>query len=133
LWEIPVSCVPYLRLPFYANFNLLTGNRLFQLSSALARGKHCNYVFHAVEMLDMNELDPRIHRHPNARLPLSDKISRCRNFLHHLMQGRRVLLSREFAVELSNSRVSLPCVGQPSASGNAHDDPTSSGQRKGHD
>jgi hypothetical protein len=133
LWEIPVSCVPYLRLPFYANFNLLTGDRLFQLSSALARGKDCNYVFHAVEMLDMSEIDPRIHRHPNARLPLSDKISRCRNFLDHLIQGRRVLLSREFAAELSNRGASLPGTGRPSARGNAHVDPRNSGQREGCD
>jgi peptidoglycan/xylan/chitin deacetylase (PgdA/CDA1 family) len=104
LWEIPVSCVPYVRLPFYANFNLFTGETLFRLSSALARGSDCNYVFHAVEMLDSSEIDSRIHRHPNARLPLQAKISRCRSFLQQLMQGRRVLLSREFAAELAGRR-----------------------------
>jgi peptidoglycan-N-acetylglucosamine deacetylase len=101
-WEIPVSCVPYLRLPFYANFNLFTGNALFRFSEALSRGGHCNYVFHAVEMLDPSEIDPRLHRHPNARLPLEQKISRCRRFLEQLMKGRRVLLSKEFAVELES-------------------------------
>jgi peptidoglycan-N-acetylglucosamine deacetylase len=103
LWEIPVSCVPYLRLPFYSNFNLFTGDTVFQLSSALAAGQHCNYVFHAVEMLDPSEIDPRIHRHPNARLPLTRKIGRCRGFLEQLMKGRRILLSREFARELERS------------------------------
>jgi hypothetical protein len=103
LCEIPISCVPYLRLPFYSNFNLFSGNTLFRLSASLAAGRHCNYVFHAVEMLDPSEIDPRIHRHPNARLPLEQKISRCRRFLQRLMKGRRVLLSREFAAELETA------------------------------
>jgi peptidoglycan/xylan/chitin deacetylase (PgdA/CDA1 family) len=103
LWEIPVSCVPYLRLPFYSNFNLFTGDTVFRLSAALASGQPCNYIFHAIEMLDPREIDRRIHRHPNARLPLEDKIIRCRRFLQQLMKGRRVLLSREFADELEHS------------------------------
>jgi hypothetical protein len=100
LWEIPVSCVPYVRLPFYANFNLFAGSALFRASSALAAGKPCNYVFHAVEMLAPEEIDPRLHRHPNARLPLAQKVACCRRFLHRLMQGRRVMLTREAVAEL---------------------------------
>lgn len=100
LWEIPVSCVPYLRLPFYANFNLLTGEYLFRLSSTLAARRDCNYVFHAVEMLDPSELDPRLYRHPNARLPLKEKIRRCRLYLKALTRGREAMTSREFALEL---------------------------------
>lgn len=104
LWEIPVSCVPYLRLPFYANFNLLTGNALFRLSSSLAAKHHCNYVFHAVEMLDPSEIDVRLHRHPNARLSLDQKIARCRSFLQELMKRRRVMSSQAFAIELEEGR-----------------------------
>lgn len=100
LWEIPVACVPYLRLPFYANFNLFSGNTLFSFSSALASGKDCNYVFHAVEMLDPSEIDARLHCHPNARTPLKEKTFRCRSFLERLKKGRRVLLSKDFAFEL---------------------------------
>lgn len=103
-WEIPVSCVPYLRLPFYSNFNLFSGNSLFQLSLALAAGRYCNYVFHAIEMLDPEEIPTPIRRHPNARLPLEQKIFRCRRFLQDLKKGRRVLLSREFAAELGRRR-----------------------------
>jgi peptidoglycan-N-acetylglucosamine deacetylase len=103
LWEIPVSCVPYLRLPFYANFNLFTGDTLFQLSSSLARGRHCNYVFHAVEMLDPSEVNPCLHRHPNLGQPLKQKIVKCRGFLQELKKGRRTLLSKEFALELENA------------------------------
>jgi peptidoglycan-N-acetylglucosamine deacetylase len=100
LWEIPVSCVPYLRLPFYANFNLLTGEPFFRLSAALAAKRDCNYVFHAVEMLDPNELDPRLYRHPNVRLPLKEKMRRCRLYLETLTKGRTAITSREFALEL---------------------------------
>lgn len=101
LWEIPVACVPYVRLPFYANFNLFTGDRLFRLSAALAEGRDCNYVFHAVEMLDPSEIDPRLHRrHPNALLPLQDKVSRTRRFIQRLARERRVVLSRQLAEEL---------------------------------
>jgi peptidoglycan-N-acetylglucosamine deacetylase len=98
LWEIPVSCVPGLRLPFYAHFNLFTGDRIFRLSSALAARRDCNYVFHAVEMLDRDEVDPRLHRHPNVRLPLEQKRARCLAFLERLRTGRRCLLSKEFAL-----------------------------------
>jgi hypothetical protein len=100
LWEIPVSCVPYLRLPFYANFNLLTGDLLFRLSSTLAANRDCNYVFHAVEMLDPSELDPRLYRHPNVRLPLKEKMRRCRHYLKTLARGRKPMTSQEFALEL---------------------------------
>jgi peptidoglycan/xylan/chitin deacetylase (PgdA/CDA1 family) len=103
LWEIPVSCVPYVRLPFYANFNLLTGHTLFRLAAALGKRRHCNYVFHAVEMLDGSEIDPRLHRHPNARLPLKQKLSHCRRFLQRLKERRQVLLSKDFAAELRNA------------------------------
>ncbi|MCI0590804.1 MAG: polysaccharide deacetylase family protein [Gammaproteobacteria bacterium] len=104
LWEIPVSCVPYFRLPFYANFNLFTGETLFELSAALLRGRSCNYVFHAVEMLDRSEFDPRLLQHPNARLPLDQKLDRCRGFLQKLSVGRRVLLSKDLAVELDSMK-----------------------------
>ncbi len=103
LWEVPVTCVPCLRLPFYANFNLFTGDALFQMSSRLAARRDCNYVFHAVELLDPTEIDSRLHRHPNARLPLTEKMSRCRRFLQQLKRGRRVLLSKAFAVELDGT------------------------------
>jgi hypothetical protein len=98
LWEIPVACVPGLRLPFYAHFNLLTGDRLFRLSAALAEGRDCNYVFHAVEMLDPSEIDSRLHRHPNVRMPLARKVARCRAFLERLQTGRRSVLSSDFAL-----------------------------------
>jgi hypothetical protein len=100
LIEIPISCVPYLRLPFYGNFNLYAGEMLFKLSLALSLGKDCNYVFHGVEMLDPSEIDPRIHCHPNACRPLEEKISCCRKFLEQLKKRRRFVLSREFAAEL---------------------------------
>jgi hypothetical protein len=100
LIEIPISCIPYLRLPFYANFNLSTGQMIFKLSSTLIGGRDCNYVFHAVEMLAPSEIDPRIHCHPNACRPLEEKITCCRRFLEQLKKKRRVLLSREFAAEL---------------------------------
>jgi hypothetical protein len=109
LWELPVTCVPYLRLPFYAHFNLFTGDPLFRLSAALAAGMDCNYVFHGVEMLDPRELDPRIRRHPNARLPLPRKRARCRAMLEALRSGRRPMVSRDFVAELTPSAAGGPC------------------------
>ncbi len=97
LLEIPVSCVPYCRLPFYANFNLFSGNMLFDICLRLLAGRHVNYVFHAVEMLDPSEIDRRLHRHPNARLPVNEKRASCREFLRKLRQGRRIRLSKQIA------------------------------------
>jgi hypothetical protein len=103
LLELPVSCVPYLRLPFYANFNLFTGKQLFRLSSAFSAGNSCNYVFHGIEMLDTKEIDPRLHRHPNARLSLIEKMRRCRFFLNQLQKGRQGMVTRDFVTELGGS------------------------------
>jgi len=101
LWEIPVACVPYLRVPFYANFSLFTGDAFFRLSAALADGRDCNYVFHAVELLDPSEIDPRLHRrHPNVRLQLQEKTARLTSFVRRLARGRHVLTSRRLVDEL---------------------------------
>lgn len=108
LWEIPVSCVPGMRLPFYAHFNLFTGDRFFRLSSALSARHDCNYVFHAVEMLDPSEVDPRLHRHPNVRLPLEQKRARCQAFIERLRAGRRCLLSKEFALARAGETLPEP-------------------------
>lgn len=105
LWEVPPTVVPGLRLPFYATFNLLTGEVVFSLSARLLAGQPCNYVLHAVDLLDPSEIDPRLRRHPTVRLPLPEKARRCRSFLDRLRRGRRVLLSRELAAELNEAAV----------------------------
>jgi len=54
LLEVPVSVVPFLRLPFFGTFSLLTGPRLFALSYAILRlrGWPVNYELHGVEFVD---------------------------------------------------------------------------------
>jgi len=94
--EIPLTVTPYLRLPFYANFHLLMGQKFFDLSYQLLKGKFINYSFHAIELVDLkkDKFDQRLSRHPNINLPLDKKIS----FYEHVIDK----ISKDYELFLSH-------------------------------
>jgi len=53
------------------------GQKFFDLSYQLLKGKFINYSFHAIELVDFkkDKFDQRLSRHPNINLPLDKKIS----------------------------------------------------------
>lgn len=54
LWEVPVTTVPLLRVPFHSTFVLSTGRWLFDLGLALARFRRVplNYLLHGADPVD---------------------------------------------------------------------------------
>jgi len=97
--EIPLTVTPYLRLPFYANFHLLMGQKFFDLSYQLLKGKFINYSFHAIELVDFQDakFDQRLSRHPNINLPLNKKIS----FYEHIINK----ISRDHEICSNNALI----------------------------
>jgi hypothetical protein len=99
LWEIPLTVVSPLRLPFYSTLHLPAPDALFYASARWVRG-NCSYTFHAVDLLGPDEVDERLHRHPAVRLAVADKMRRCRQFLERLLDQRVALTTRALVTQL---------------------------------
>ena len=96
--EIPITAVPYVRLPFYANFNIATGRRLFDVCYALIGERPLNYLFHAIELVDMkDDIDRRLIRHPNLSLPLDRKAKFYEHILDRITSDYEVVTTEELA------------------------------------
>jgi len=97
--EIPITAVPYVRLPFYANFNIATGRWLFDVCYALIRERSLNYLFHAIELVDMyrDNIDRRLVRHPNLSLPLDRKVKFYEHILDRITSDYEVVTTEELA------------------------------------
>ncbi len=54
IWEVPVTTVPFLRLPMHSTFVLSAGQPLFDLGLALVKADRVpvNYLFHAADVVD---------------------------------------------------------------------------------
>lgn len=103
LWEIPVTVVPGCRLPFYSTAHWILPESVSSLCALTLRHRFCNYVFHAVDLLDRDELDPRLRRHPGAQLRALEKASRIRRLLERLRERRRPLTTRDLVCQLRAS------------------------------
>jgi len=75
--EVPITVTPFIRMPFYGTFHLLSGKWIFGLGYYLLRkaGININYEVHAIEMLDLPEtgLDGSLSKHPGLRIPWPKK------------------------------------------------------------
>jgi len=75
--EVPITVTPFIRIPFYGTFHLLSGKQIFDLGYYLLQktGMNINYEVHAIEMLDFLEtgLDTCLARHPGFRIPWDKK------------------------------------------------------------
>lgn len=95
LVEIPVTTVPFLRVPYYHTLRLLLPGALFlgvARGARLRRGP-ITYTLHAVDFLGLEEdrVDPRLGRHPGMALPLARKLALVRRALEELgRQGRAI-------------------------------------------
>jgi hypothetical protein len=79
LVEIPITVMPYLRLPFYGTFHLTCGKRMFDMGYRLLRrpGMSINYEMHASDILDekKDNLGALFRRLPGFGIPLNKKKS----------------------------------------------------------
>jgi len=94
--EIPTTVTPIARIPFYSTL-MLNGPMLFDSCLKLMRGRPCNFVFHAVDLMKPDELDPRVLRHPGTSLALGRKWRLCVLFIERLKAKYRLVTSTDMA------------------------------------
>lgn len=104
--EIPVAVTPLFRLPFYANFHLMLGKRFFDFSFASFKQDHINYLFHGIELVDVeaDQVDEKLHNHPNLTKPLHDKVTFYEHILGRFLQQFQVLCLRDLAEKYKNGK-----------------------------
>ncbi len=77
LLELPLSAVPWTRMPFYGTWTQATGKKVFDKSLKKIRrnGGLLNFHFHAIELLDLNDpgVDQRFRVHPGMTQPLEER------------------------------------------------------------
>jgi len=79
LLELPLSALPWSRVPFYGTWAQMTGMALFRKSLAWLRrfDAPLNYHFHAVELVGLTDadLDARFRVHPGMARPVAEKLT----------------------------------------------------------
>ena len=104
LVELPLSMVPFIRLPFYANFHLSSGSKIFDLSLKLMRGMNINYLLHGIELIDAktDQISPHLLKHPNVSTSFKKKIEFYEHALDILSKNYRISSLQHFAEKLLN-------------------------------
>jgi hypothetical protein len=106
LIEVPVTTMPFLRLPFHASFNLALrsfgmGNVLFNVGYGFAwRTKTpINYVFHVCELAEMGD-DQRLASHWGLSLPVEKRIQVADEQLKKITSRYDVAATRSYAQQV---------------------------------
>ena len=79
IWEVPVSTLPLLRLPFHFSFLNVLGMGWFALARglhALCRPRYLNFAFHAIDILDAATVPEPLRWRPGLAIPGADKLKR---------------------------------------------------------
>ncbi|HKA28913.1 MAG TPA: polysaccharide deacetylase family protein [Candidatus Binatia bacterium] len=99
LVEFPIAVTPWLRLPVYHTFAYFVPAPLFRrnLRALLRSDLPVLYEFHAVDLLDLglDQVDPRMARHPGMRESLDSKRVRLRDILRIIAAERPVRTYRD--------------------------------------
>ena len=103
LVEVPVTTMPFLRLPFHASFNLALkslgmGNLLFNMGffCTWRTSTPINYVFHACELADMGG-DKRLAGHWGLGLPVEQRVQMADELLKKITRRYEVAPTRAYA------------------------------------
>lgn len=107
LLELPLSAVPWTRLPFYGTWLHTTGKKVFDkaLSSIRHSGGLLNFHFHAVELLDLSDpgVDPRFKVHPGLATPLAERRALIEEVIRNLKSTYDLVTLAELAERTRNS------------------------------
>lgn len=100
LLELPISCIPGLRLPFHSSFVFGTGLWLFKwgLKAIQRRKLPLVYVFHAVDLLD-GDANGRLRNYVTTRIPFTRRLEMVRSMINCITKNFRVVTMRELAFE----------------------------------
>lgn len=88
LWELPMSVVPGLRLPYIGTFIYLYPKRTLKHLTQLVARTHplLNFEWHGVDILDANDpgVDSIVQHQHDIRVPLDEKLERMEICLHQI-------------------------------------------------
>lgn len=106
--ELPLSAVPWTRMPFYGTWAHATGLKRFDrsLTQIRSRGGVLNFHFHAIELLDMNDpgVDARFRVHPGMAQPLAERANVIEYMIGKMKESYELVTLAEYA-----ERAVLPC------------------------
>lgn len=103
--EVPVSTMPYLRIPFHASIVYTLGLNIFRLGYGLTKltKNFLNYQFHAFELIDFREVNPGLlHLRPGSMMPLFKKKQIIENILVSIVKEYQVLPTKNFVQQKIN-------------------------------
>ncbi len=106
IWEVPVTTVPVLRLPFHSTFVLSSGRWLFDLGLAMARRRKMpiNYLFHGADPVGPVS-DPALASYRFLVQPWSHKKLLFEHILTQLGRHYRLMPTRELVALLAAGRL----------------------------
>jgi len=82
--EMPFSCLPFTRVPFYSNSLFMFGeNAINRLCYSLLKRNHLIFFMHGIDLVDLykDNVDIRLRAHPFVSMPLAKKIKHLEVFL----------------------------------------------------
>jgi len=96
--EVPVSTMPFFRLPFHASIVYTLGLNIFRLGYGLTKltRKFLNYQFHAFELIDAWEVNPKLlPLRPGAMRSLVSKKQIIDTILARITKDYQVFTTRD--------------------------------------
>lgn len=106
LLEMPVSTIPWLRVPFHFSFVNVAGFWLYRFGrilGKLAGQSYLNYAFHAIDLLDDTQVPHQIRPRPGLARSSRDKVQALETIVADLVNNFNVLPTAELT-ELLHSR-----------------------------
>ena len=98
LLELPIACIPVVRVPFHSTFVFAAGFWLFRwgLTAFRRSALPLVYVFHAVDLLD-GSADDRLKRYMTTQVPLARRLAAVRAILEQIVGSYRVVTCAQLA------------------------------------
>jgi len=109
LMELPISCVPKIRLPFHSTFVFALGRWLFELGIRAIQRRQLPlvYVFHAVDLVD-EDIGRRLKNYVTTRIPYERRLRAVRSMIARITSEFRVVtcaqLAREYKLKSQRSQ-----------------------------
>ena len=97
--EIPLSVMPYLRLPFYGTSVMAFGERYLNfVFNKLKKSSFVNYTIHAFELSDKekDKIDKRLLKHPGVKKSYKEKIDLCEKVLGKIKENFNIMTASEY-------------------------------------
>lgn len=100
--QVPVSTTPFIKLPFNSTFIFTLGLNWFKLAYFLRKRQSSpfNYLFHAVDLVDREEINPKLLKLLGLGHRLSDKTRVCEYIVSKIKENYQILPTKELTTLL---------------------------------